>query len=302
MKVIQSWRKTLAILTLSTIAWTNPALVKAENAAQLEEELENESIEIVVPAPESSTIPGTSNQKICPASLEASIDEIINRSAFRNGKWGILVQSLDGRTTFYSHNANKYLIPASNMKIITTAAALQKFDPHSSIRSKSLQDWIAVTNLRSNNFYAETLFKYVGGTNVIKDALTQLGVDASGYRIADGSGLSRRNLVTPQTLVTVLKAIYSTPAKDAFMSSLPVAGISGTLKNRLRKTPAQGAIHAKTGTLKGVRALSGYLDHPEYGTMVFSIIGNHSSSQGKALVKAIDEIVVRLSLLSPCDK
>jgi D-alanyl-D-alanine carboxypeptidase/D-alanyl-D-alanine-endopeptidase (penicillin-binding protein 4) len=77
--------------------------------------------------------------------------------------------------------------------------------------------------------------------------------------------------------------------------------MSGTLRDRMRYTPAQGMVHAKTGTLKGVRALSGYVEHPRYGTLVFSIIGNHPRLSGKALSKTIDDIVVQLSMLMPCE-
>jgi D-alanyl-D-alanine carboxypeptidase/D-alanyl-D-alanine-endopeptidase (penicillin-binding protein 4) len=206
----------------------------------------------------------------------------------------------DGET-IYEYNADRGFIPASNMKILTTAAALQRLSPSTTISgNKSLQEWVTVTNLRSDNYYADTLLKRLGGGAVAKQTLTQLGINPQGFRFADGSGLSRRNLATPRVLVDTLRAMYSTPQKDVFFASLPTAGISGTLRNRMKQTSVQGLVHAKTGTLTGVRALSGYLDHQEYGTLVFSILANSANQSGAALVRAIDEIVITINRNYSC--
>jgi D-alanyl-D-alanine carboxypeptidase/D-alanyl-D-alanine-endopeptidase (penicillin-binding protein 4) len=206
----------------------------------------------------------------------------------------------DGET-IYHYNADLALIPASNIKILTTAAALQKLDPQTPIRSnKSLREWVNVTNLRSNNFYADTLLKHIGGSTVVKQELSRLGVNPSSFYLADGSGLSRRNVATPRALVETLRAMYSAPNRDIFYASLPTAGMSGTLRNRLKQTPVQGTVHAKTGTLRGVRALSGYMEHQEYGTLVFSILVNQPNQSGTSLVRAIDDIVLRLNMVTPC--
>ena len=237
---------------------------------------------------------------ICSDRIEPSINEIIQRPEFSNGKWAILVQSLSG-TNIYSLNPDSYMVPASNVKLLVTAAALQKLDLNGKIRSTSISDWIKVTNLRSDNAYASVLLRYLGGSQSVQQALTNLGVDAKGYRLRDGSGLSRNNLATPRTLVSTLRAMYHARGNDVFFASLPVAGISGTLKNRLRHTTAEGTVRAKTGTLRGVKALSGYIDHPEYGVVVFSIITNQPTSQSSySIVKAIDEIVLQLSTLTDC--
>jgi serine-type D-Ala-D-Ala carboxypeptidase/endopeptidase (penicillin-binding protein 4) len=240
-------------------------------------------------------ITNPSNRFCTPArNLEAELDNIIKAAGVRRGKWGILIQSING-TTIYSHNPDSFLIPASNIKLLTTAAALHKYNPLStSIRSKSLKDWVAVTNLRSNNFYADTLLRHIGGSHSVQKTLTQLGVDPLSYHMADGSGLSQKNLVTPRALVKVLQGMNYSSHRNAFLSSLPVAGVSGTLKHRLRQRNLEGFIHAKTGTLKGVRSLSGYMEHPDYGTLAFSIIANNRTQSGTALVKAIDDMVIHL--------
>ncbi|BAZ44959.1 peptidase S13, D-Ala-D-Ala carboxypeptidase C [Chondrocystis sp. NIES-4102] len=249
----------------------------------------------IVTPPQTHNVSGVCSQLIKPV-----IDQIIERPQLDKGKWAILVQSLSG-TNIYSLNPDSYMVPASNMKLLVTAAALQKLDPNGKIRTTSISDWIKVTNLKSDNAYANILLKYVGGFEPVEQALTSLGVDHKGYRLRDGSGLSHNNLATPRTLVSTLRAMFYAKGNDVFLASLPVAGISGTLQNRLRHTSSEGTVRAKTGTLKGVKALSGYIEHPEYGTFVFSIITNQPTTQAsEPIIEAIDDIVVSLSTLSNC--
>jgi len=312
MKQISYRLRSLAMLTVTVIATVNPMTPRGASAttvADLNQDVK--AVEISVPPPDGSPReaqsidifvprPERANDGICPNFLGATIDSIIERPSFARGKWGILVESLSEETILYRHNADEYLIPASNIKLLTTAAALQKLDPKIPIRSTSLAEWVKVTNLNSNNSYADTLLRTLGGSQVVKDTLAQLGVDPKSYQQVDGSGLSRQNLATPTALVAILKAMDSANARDVFYPSLPVAGVSGTLRNRLHYPTVQGKVHAKTGTLKGVRALSGYLEHPDYGTIVFSIIVNQPSQSGQTLVGAVDEIVLRLTQLTPC--
>lgn len=278
---------------MSAVACTTArvTLAQTQTAINIPQE---ETIQILVPPPE------TKNQGVCSDFLAPVIETVIQDPAYKGSSWGILVESLAGET-LYHYNANRLFIPASNVKLLTTAAALQKLSPDALIHSKSLQEWITITNLESNNRYADTLLRSIGGSNVVKETLAQLGVDPASYRMADGSGLSRQNAATPGAMVSILRAMYSAPERGVFLASLPVAGMSGTLKNRLKQTPAQGVVYAKTGTLRGVRTLSGYLNHPHYKTLVFSVMVNQPNRSGQSLVKAIDEIVLRLSLLSPCE-
>lgn len=290
-----------ALLTLATVAWINPAIANEINPTTNRDYFNGESsIEIEVTPPEEETpipiepnIPGN----VCYSSLEPGIQRIIGQYP---NSWGILVESLTDGTVLYSHNADRFFIPASNTKIFTTAAALQQLDPQGSIGNKSVKSWITTTNLNSNNYYADTLFRYIGGFKIVKAALTRLGVDPSGYRLNDGSGLSRNNVATPRTIVSVLRAMYYSPQRDVFYDSLPTAGVSGTLRRRMRQTPAEGIVKAKTGTLYGVRALSGYMNHPQKGMLVFSILVNNSSKEGSSLVSSIDRIVLQVSNLNSC--
>ncbi|MEM8779453.1 MAG: D-alanyl-D-alanine carboxypeptidase [Cyanobacteria bacterium P01_G01_bin.49] len=292
MKFTRFWLHSLVIVATTSVASTSPALANEVNFSDTDYFQGRESLEIYVPPPENNTA-GT-----CSALIQPAIDSIVGR--YQNN-WGILVEKLDDGTLLYSHNADKHFIPASNNKIFTTAAALQLLSPQSKIGSKSLQSWVNTTNVLSNNYYADTLLRHIGGQQAVKRTLGELGVSPNSFRQVDGSGLSRSNVATPRALVTTLRAMYYVPNKDMFYSSLPVAGVTGTLRSRMKSTAAQGTVSAKTGTLRGVRALSGYMKHPYFGMVVFSILVNNPSVSGSYLVSSIDKVVLQLSAARPCD-
>jgi serine-type D-Ala-D-Ala carboxypeptidase/endopeptidase (penicillin-binding protein 4) len=182
------------------------------------------------------------------------------------------------------------------------------------VESPPLSELLLETNINSNNLYAEALLRALAvrkprvqnqtsadvGLEVVKVSLTQLGVDPANYILVDGSGLSRRDLVTPEAFVQTLRGIAKTPVAFVYRASLPVAGKSGTLKNRFRNTPAEGIVQAKTGTMTGVVSLSGYVNALRYEPLVFSIIVNQSEQPATVVRQAIDEIVVLLTQLQRC--
>ena len=149
----------------------------------------------------------------------------------------------------------------------------------------------------SDNFYAESMFyqtaastghrpaKAIDARNVTKKLINRLGLDANAYRIADGSGLSLYNYVTAELLVRLLRHAWRTPSiSKALIASLPVAGVDGTLTSRMLKTPAQGNVRAKTGTLTGISSLAGYCTTPNGHELAFAIInqGILDKTTGKA--------------------
>lgn len=181
------------------------------------------------------------------------------------------------------------------------------------VESVPLARLLVETNQESNNLYAETLLKALGtlpgdktgdtaerGLQRVKTTLTSLGVDPEGYTLADGSGLSRHNLVSPTALVQTLRAMARSPKFSIYRASLPTAGLSGTLENRFQDTPAEGILQAKTGSLSGVAALSGYLNSPNFRPLVFSIVVNQADLPGSTLRAAIDEVVLQLTRLRAC--
>jgi D-alanyl-D-alanine carboxypeptidase/D-alanyl-D-alanine-endopeptidase (penicillin-binding protein 4) len=138
------------------------------------------------------------------------------------------------------------------------------------------------------------------GLRVLRGALRAVaGLDTLEYRLADGSGLSWYNLVTPDQIVALLSAasrdsLIRTPLMDA----LPVAGVDGSLTNRMRASAAAGKAMAKTGTLSGVSCLSGFVRTQDDETLVFSIMINHYIGSSSVARRAQDDVVSALAGLS----
>lgn len=125
---------------------------------------------------------------------------------------------------------------------------------------------------KSENIYAECMFFQIAASTGQKWAsrkqaqerignlLQQLGMPAEYYTVADGSGLSPYNYLTPELLVNLLNYAYSQPSIfEHLYPALPIAGVDGTLEKRMLETPAVGNVHAKTGTVTGVSSLAGYM-------------------------------------------
>ena len=138
---------------------------------------------------------------------------------------------------------------------------------------------------KSDNFYAEAVFyqtaasvrkslaKATDATGVTRKLLKRLGLQADTYRLADGSGLSLYNYVSAELLCTLLKYAWNSPMiHDALWVSLPIAGVDGTLENRMLNTAADGNVRAKTGTLTGISSLAGYCKAKNGHQLCFSII------------------------------
>jgi D-alanyl-D-alanine carboxypeptidase/D-alanyl-D-alanine-endopeptidase (penicillin-binding protein 4) len=238
---------------------------------------------------------------VCSSNLPFRLDTIIDAPPFSTARWGILIESLPSSTILYSHYPDDFLIPASNIKLLTTAAALQIVSERTPQTVTSLEEWLMIINRDSDNDSANALLSRIGGQNAVRRALATLGVNPDGYEQIDGSGLSRNNRAKPSTFVTLLKGMYTNDESQLFYNSLPIAGVNGTLRNRFRDTPVQGRVHAKTGTLQGVRALSGYLENANYGMIAFSIVVNQSEQSGQVLTQAIDQIVLQTDQVDRCD-
>ena len=164
-------------------------------------------------------------------------------------------------------------------------------------------------NRDSNNFYAEMLTRQLGKVakgddrawvTAVGDSLTKLGVDPRGYKLVDGSGLARQNQITPRAIVQTLQAMTKSPEALTYRNSLALAGVHGTLRSRLRNTPAAGNFWGKTGSLRGVIALSGYVSSPGYDPLVVSIIVNSSEASNAILREDVDAIADRISRLQTC--
>jgi D-alanyl-D-alanine carboxypeptidase/D-alanyl-D-alanine-endopeptidase (penicillin-binding protein 4) len=237
----------------------------------------------------------------CAEDLATAVTTIIEAPKFGGAHWGIQIEPVSATTPLYQYNADASLIPASNTKLFTTAAALQIIGERAPQMLTSLEGWVTEVNRNSNNASADTLLGRIGGQHAVRRALTALGVDPSSYHQADGSGLSRSNRAQPSAFVTLLKGIAGDPSEAMFRRSLAVAGVNGTLRNRFRNTAVQGKVQAKTGTLQGVRALSGYLENGDYGPIAFSILVNQPGQSGQTMLQAIDQIVLLTARVNRCD-
>ncbi|MFD4642466.1 D-alanyl-D-alanine carboxypeptidase/D-alanyl-D-alanine-endopeptidase [Lentzea sp. NPDC058436] len=146
--------------------------------------------------------------------------------------------------------------------------------------SMKLSELIVPLLKDSNNMLAEVLVKSAGGsfTNGVNQLSTKwsgLGVDPNAVEIFDGSGMSRLDQFSPDDLTSVLVKAKTKPWFAAWQASLPVAGVDGTLVNRMKNTPAAGNVKAKTGSLSGVSGLSGYVTTQAGRELVFSVVQNN---------------------------
>lgn len=152
--------------------------------------------------------------------------------------------------------------------------------------SPPLKDIVRTINKVSQNLYAELLMRTLGarfgelgngseGVEITKSVCTQMGINPNYLVLNDGSGLSRYNLVTPKSVVTLLRYMRKSKYGKLFYDSLPIAGVDGTIANRMLGTAALNNVHAKTGTLDRVRALSGYVTSKDGEEFVFSMIVNN---------------------------
>mgnify|MGYP001487384124 CR=1 FL=1 len=172
--------------------------------------------------------------------------------------------------------------------------------------SKELSN-IAVKMMKdSSNLYAESLMRTIGysssskkvssGVDIITETLISWGVNKNDFLIADGSGLSPLNLASAEMLVAILKHMHNDVShRNYFTPLLPVAGIDGTLRNRLRKSSATNNAIAKTGTKSNVSALVGYVDTQEGERLAFAILANNFTATNSAINEIIDSAVVQLS-------
>jgi serine-type D-Ala-D-Ala carboxypeptidase/endopeptidase (penicillin-binding protein 4) len=169
--------------------------------------------------------------------------------------------------------------------------------------SEPLSEIVRHMNRESDNFVSEMLLKELGasiarsgstaaGSEVVRQTLALAGVPTAGVRIVDGSGLSRLDRLTARSLVAILRAGAADPAiRDAFLTSLAVAGVSGTLERRLDRRPTRGRVIAKTGTTSQASALAGFVRR----RYVFAILQNGSPVPYWSARQAQDRFVTLLA-------
>jgi D-alanyl-D-alanine carboxypeptidase/D-alanyl-D-alanine-endopeptidase (penicillin-binding protein 4) len=172
-------------------------------------------------------------------------------------------------------------------------------------QSVPLSDSVKLVNKISQNLHAEMYLRAAarqsGPWNTPEDLAkfpagfyTQAGIADGDIIQTDGSGLSRHDLVTPRALAAVLLYAQKQPWFDVYFASLPVAGVDGTLEDRMKNTAAVGRIHAKSGSLEHVRARSGYADTAGGRRMIFSFLGNNQAGKSHEATDVLDGLCVAM--------
>ncbi len=197
-----------------------------------------------------------------------------------------------------------------------TMERLPKANPLGVITSPPLHEIVSVMVKDSQNLYAETLFRLTGEkmrnrlpitftseqSAVLRmtDWLVARGIPRDELQVQDGSGLSTGSLSTAHGLVTLLRWSREWEHYEVFRSSLPVAGIDGTLKKRFIGSRSKGKLWAKTGTLTGVAALSGFMESESGELLVFSILlNNYKPAQGKNAREVLDDLIELMAEWQP---
>lgn len=165
--------------------------------------------------------------------------------------------------------------------------------------SPPLVESLRVIDKVSQNLHAEMLLRTVGrgtlenGFAEMRSFLGEAGVEPAEYKFLDGSGLSRMNLVTPAAVVALLRFMYGSGLRDSWIGLMPVAGQDGTLRLRLKDSPATGRVRAKTGALTGASNLAGYAERSD-GPLAFAIFSNNQTAPASEVRAFLDKLAVAL--------
>lgn len=266
--------------------------------------------------------------------LQARLLELCNSPMFQSSQLGLVVYDITAGKYIFTVNGDHRMRPASCQKLVTAISALDLLGgeynftprineagegwcwddnitsqmPYRASRMWHMNEVLHIMMKDSDNRMAESLFwqlsSIAGGTfgklssaiSNIEAVLQRAGIPKdSGYRIADGSGLSLYNYITPQMLNALLVyAWWQQDIRAHLLPSLPVGGVDGTLKKRFHGTKAYNNIFAKTGTVTGVSSLSGYANGGNGHVISFCII-NQGVERGSIGRNFQDQVCIALT-------
>ena len=204
------------------------------------------------------------------------------------------------------------LLRDRGIKIDGKVRAVHAPDPNEAARtvlaehvSVPLKDSVKLVNKISQNLHTEVLLRVAArqqGRWATPEDLQKFpaafyakaGIADEDVIQTDGSGLSRHDLVTPRAFVAVLAYAQKQAWFPAYLASLPVSGEDGTLNERMREAPLAGKIHAKTGSVTHVRALSGYAETPGGRKLIFSFLSNNQGGKNHEVHEAIDGLCLAM--------
>jgi D-alanyl-D-alanine carboxypeptidase/D-alanyl-D-alanine-endopeptidase (penicillin-binding protein 4) len=193
-------------------------------------------------------------------------------------------------------------ITISGVRTDTTAA----LDSLLAQQSPPLRDVFPYFEKPSQNQIGEILFKTLAlvktgvgradsASRIVSQQLLDWGAAPDGFAVRDGSGLSRHDYVSPRTIIHVLDAMRRSPDFAVFYNALPIAGVDGTIRGRMKGTPAEGNVHAKTGTLDKARSLSGYVTTADGRMLLFSALCNNYVVPTRRVDQVTDALAIRLA-------
>ena len=160
---------------------------------------------------------------------------------------------------------------------------------------KPSQNQIAEVFLRTIGLEGTGVGTADSGRRVIERQFADWKIPPDGFVVRDGSGLSRNDLISPEAIVDILDVMRRSPNFNLFYESLPIAGVDGTIGTRMRGTPAEANVHAKTGTLQMVRSLSGYVHSADGRLLEFSMLCNNWTVPQAQVDHVADTIAVWLA-------
>jgi serine-type D-Ala-D-Ala carboxypeptidase/endopeptidase (penicillin-binding protein 4) len=259
---------------------TTPASVKADLTLTRE------------PAAHLVVVKGTLPEKSAPRKLVLAIEEPALHAAT------LLKELLEERGV----NMEGGVRPRHESVAGALASAPTVLAEHVSI---PLRDSLKLVNKISQNLHTETLFRaalrqtatWDSPDDLIKFAAqfyAQIGIPADDVIQTDGSGLSRHDMVTPRAIVTLLRYAQAQPWFGPYYASLPVAGVDGTLEERMKNTPAAGRVHAKTGSVEHVRTISGFAETAGGRRLIFSFLSNNQGGRNHEATDALGGLCVAM--------
>ena len=221
---------------------------------------------------------------------------------------------LDGRVRTVTSRSGGSIVPDPSLPVVKLPDYLTPVVEIASLPSRAFNSIAAQTLKPSQNQYTEIILRTLGrtqlpvstetgrmrddeekGLEVVKTLLRQAGVNDNDVALNDGSGLSRNDLISANTTIQLLTFMSKHKYFAQFREALPIAGVDGTLRTRMRGTPAEGNVRAKTGSLSSVASLSGYVTTAGGEHLVFSMMLNNYPDAAAVRRDSIDAIAVLLA-------
>jgi serine-type D-Ala-D-Ala carboxypeptidase/endopeptidase (penicillin-binding protein 4) len=222
-----------------------------------------------------------------------------------------------GNPTLWFANALKSRLVRDGIEVIGEAADIDDVRPTPSRdaasviymhRSRTVAEIAQPVLKDSINLYAEALMRLNTGPGVfptndaalegLRTRLDTWGLPSTSYQLVDGSGLSRRDAISAEAVLSLLERMADPSGKSPFVTGLPIAGVDGSLSTRMKGTAAENNLRAKTGTMSNIRTLAGYVTTSDDERLAFVILINNFEGTGVNANDALDAIAVRLASFS----